>query len=539
MPSWLLRRLRNDRRLLELWIAVGAILFASIIIGSALWTSSLRTESLDERARRLAAAGDHESAERLYWRALRGRSPDIETLIGFIDNHAELRHQGEDEMFSPGPGPDRSESPLRGVVSEAQIERLLSRQPENVHVLAGYWYRVRLIDPKTESGAAARLADLQPPIRWANHLLGRAALMTGDAREAARRFDREGLAFPVEARRDLKRALAIWSHVEAWDEIRARVKDRRYASAIGPALRLKLAAHDGRWPEILRWLWPASFEGVEPWPLFLAAVAAILWFGLAARMGRLHDKVPGRGALYLTAFALGVLSIYPTLVVITIEESIFSLRVLGHPLPDLIYFVFGVGLREELAKLLLFLPLLPLLRRRRSRLEAITCGALVGLGFAAEENIVYFHRMDMAAALSRFLTANFMHMSLTALVASAAYEGSHARPGSRDSLQTMLPLAVVLHGAYDFLLVTSAGIFAMAIFIVLAQQFLRLMMNASSREEQDDVFRLFVGSLAILAGVSYIYAATRVGPAQGFAFIASGLLGMAIMIYMFVREMKA
>jgi len=65
------------------------------------------------------------------------------------------------------------------------------------------------------------------------------------------------------------------------------------------------------------------------------------------------------------------------------------------------------------------------------------------------------------------------------------------------------------------------------------------MMNASSREDQDDVFRLFVVSLAILAGVSYIYAATRVGPALGFAFIASGLLGMAIMIYMFVRELKA
>src|SRR5207244_7138900 len=122
--------------------------------------------------------------------------------------------------------------------------------------------------------------------------------------------------------------------------------------------------------------------------------------------------IAGRPLLYGLSFVLGILSIYPTLLAVVTEESIFKFKMVNQPLPDAIYFVAGVGLREELAKLLLFLPLLPALLRRGSRIEAMTCGALVGLGFAAEENIGYFSELAPGVALSRFLTANFLHMPL-------------------------------------------------------------------------------------------------------------------------------
>src|SRR5207244_9548964 len=113
--------------------------------------------------------------------------------------------------------------------------------------------------------------------------------------------------------------------------------------------------------------------------------------------------IAGRPLLYGLSFVLGILSIYPTLLAVVTEESIFKFKMVNQPLPDAIYFVFGVGLREELCKLLLFLPLLPALLKRGSRIEAMTCGALVGLGFAAEENVGYFLRYDAATAMPRFL----------------------------------------------------------------------------------------------------------------------------------------
>src|SRR5439155_6951671 len=138
------------------------------------------------------------------------------------------------------------------------------------------------------------------------------------------------------------------------------------------------------WPGILLWIWPAGYVHVDAWPLALAILSGVLWFILAARLGRMFDMERGRRRLYAGAFFLGILSIYPTLLLITAEESFFGFKALEQPLPDAIYYIFGVGLREELCKLLLFLPLLPILKKRASRIEAMTCGALVGLGFAAE-----------------------------------------------------------------------------------------------------------------------------------------------------------
>jgi RsiW-degrading membrane proteinase PrsW (M82 family) len=272
----------------------------------------------------------------------------------------------------------------------------------------------------------------------------------------------------------------------------------------------------------------------------LALLAAVLWFTIAARLGRIGDPAPGRPLLYVAAFLLGIASIYPTLLAITIEDKIFGFRLVQQPIPDAIYFVFGVGLREELCKLLLFLPLLPMLKRRGSRIEAMTCGALVGLGFAAEENISYFH-MAAGAALARFLTANFLHMSLTALVALSVYDASRGRSTPRDRFDVIFPLAVGIHGAYDFFLSSNefAGfsLLSMMLFIIVSRQFLRQLLIASSAEEEQGALRLLITSMFLLTGVSYVYATTLGGPLVAVRLIALGSLGVAIVIFMFVREL--
>jgi protease PrsW len=209
--------------------------------------------------------------------------------------------------------------------------------------------------------------------------------------------------------------------------------------------------------------------------------------------------------------------------------------------PDAIYFIFGVGLREEAAKLLLFLPLLGVLLRRGSRIEAMTCGALVGLGFAAEENINYFSHGPASAAISRFLTANFLHMSLTALIALSVYDGKRGRSMPHDRFNVMFPLVVLIHGAYDFFLSDSEfgnlSIISMFLLIMVAQQFLRQLLIASSRMEEEGVLRLFVWSLTLLTGASYVYASTLAGPLLALRLMALGSLGVAFLIWIFVREL--
>jgi RsiW-degrading membrane proteinase PrsW (M82 family) len=520
------------RRAIRLWVPAVVIGLLSIIAAQLSWAWLNRGRPIAEQARRVAEAGDLDTAERLYWQIVRSHPTDLENWIRFIDVHADRQHAGDDD--TPGAADITKVS-----VTDAEIRKQIAAigNPE-VSSLATYWYGMQVIPKTADAVAITSLADREPPAYLANYLLGRAAMEDDDWATAARRFEREGLVFPKRREFLLRLAVSLWSSHNAWGEVRKRLQDPRYVIVQDAAFRLELATHDRDWPRILLWCWPATYVRTEAWPVALALLAAILWFTIAARLGRIGDPAPRRGLLYGLAFVLGILSIYPTLMAVTIEDSIFGFKLLGQPIPDAIYFVFGVGLREELCKLLLFLPLLPMLKRRGSRIEAMTCGALVGLGFAAEENISYFH-MAAGAALSRFLTANFLHMSLTALVALSVFDASRGRSTSRDRFDLIFPLMVAIHGAYDFFLSTNGlSLAAMLLFIIVSRQFLRQLLIASSAEEEQGALRLLITSMFLLTGVSYVYATTLVGPLLAVQLVALGFLGVVIVIFMFVRELS-
>jgi RsiW-degrading membrane proteinase PrsW (M82 family) len=524
---------RRRRRALKLWGPVVAILVASALIANGLWSWMVRSDSSD-RAESVAEMGELETAERLSWKLLRAHPSDIERWVQFIDFHAALQDVDEAETLP--------NTPSRSSVDDGEVRKLLaSVKDPKVATLASYWLETKTTTKKpVDAAAVIALADANPPARVANYLLARAADRDDDWTTAAKRFEREGLAFEDGRAFHLRHALRIWIKHEAWNEVRARVRDSRYAEVVDSRLRLTVAEHDRDWPRILRYCWAAGFVDVEPWPVALAILNAALWFLLATRLGRLGDGIAGRRSIYAIAFLLGILSIYPTLIVI-IGEDMVGFTESGQPVPDAIFFIFGVGLREELCKLLLFLPLLPALKRRGSRIEAMTAGALVGLGFAAEENIGYFSELAPGVALARFLTANFMHMALTALIALSVYDASRGRSTPRDAFNVIFPLAIGIHGLYDFFLSSPQfagwGIFSMAMLVIITQQFLRQLLIASSAMEQEGVLRLLVASLALLTGVSYIYATTLVGPGIALRLVGLGVVGVAVMIWVFVREL--
>ena len=121
----------------------------------------------------------------------------------------------------------------------------------------------------------------------------------------------------------------------------------------------------------------------------LAVFAGCCWFVFLWQVLRI-SWLDARIAICLIAVALGVLSIWPTGFLILYQEVRWNVRASIELVPGLRFFILGVGLREELAKLICLLPLMPLLVRRRDEMLALVASACVGLGFAAEENINYF-----------------------------------------------------------------------------------------------------------------------------------------------------
>ncbi|MFN7975960.1 MAG: PrsW family glutamic-type intramembrane protease [Acidobacteriota bacterium] len=273
--------------------------------------------------------------------------------------------------------------------------------------------------------------------------------------------------------------------------------------------------------------------------LGLAGLAAALWLWFTGRLGRLGERPRAIRAAAIVAFFLGVVSSNVTLVLVIVEDKILGFTENGNPAVDLAYFVIGVGLREEVSKLLLFLPLVPILRRRGNRLDTLAIAAIVGLGFAADENLGYLEHGIGTTALARFLTANFAHMAMTGLVGISLYDALERRRPPETFSQT-LALIVVLHGAYDFLLsnalVADVSFLSMTIFIILTRMFLSDVASVRRSDAGSPLLTAFGRAVACVTGASFVYAAALVGPLHAAQILALGLLGEAIMIYMFTLE---
>lgn len=186
--------------------------------------------------------------------------------------------------------------------------------------------------------------------------------------------------------------------------------------------------------------------------LCLSLSAGLIWTGLLLSLfpGRLRART---AILALGAVALGWMSTVPAVEAMGPLDTRFGLSEGNDFASALLYHFFSVGLREEASKLLLFTPMLILVVRKNRDMEALVLGALVGLGFAIEENILYFMRyMHTGVAVSRFVSANLLHFTLTGVTALALTRLLRdPKTWWMDSLQTLVQ-AVALHAIYNALL---------------------------------------------------------------------------------------
>ena len=215
-------------------------------------------------------------------------------------------------------------------------------------------------------------------------------------------------------------------------------------------------------------------------PLLLTAVGippqqgmilyfALLWFFLFLRLFRLNlrGSSPFDYSLVMGLVIMpGLAAILPALRWLAapfyrlVDTPLITTRWIG--------FVFGVGISEELTKLLPVILVVALSRRagRRLGLQAtLMLGIASGLAFAGFENILYsewfgariwgvaFTRQDVV--LSRLLMTPFLHASWAALTAFAvglvAVTGKLGLGRLLRIAGPTVALAAVLHGSYDTL----------------------------------------------------------------------------------------
>ena len=290
------------------------------------------------------------------------------------------------------------------------------------------------------------------------------------------------------------------------------------------------------WWGIPKGLW----LGLTPGPTALALVTGVCWLVFTLQAGQPHREAGIRWWLALIAVPLGVLSVWPTLFAVYWQEQVMNIYEATDLQGGLKLYIAGVGLREELSKLLLFLPLVPFVIRRRSEREALLVAACVGLGFAMEENINYIHNYGNAP--ERFLTANFLHMALTGLAGLALCRGIW-NPRERAAEAGVVFLAAVFaHGLYDALQVLPdlemINLAAMIMYVLLAYQFFHELREWwQPPGETISLTATFLVTVALVVSATMIYLSTQWGLRAAALRSVGELISTAMFVYMFLREM--
>jgi RsiW-degrading membrane proteinase PrsW (M82 family) len=303
------------------------------------------------------------------------------------------------------------------------------------------------------------------------------------------------------------------------------------------------AAHD--WWKVW-WLIPhvAWFE-VDVGPTVIAALTALFWLLFVLQTGHAESPRTARFWLCLAGIPLGALSTWPTLFVVAWQEEMWNLTLDGMEGLErfesftlaLRYYVVGVGLREEVIKLVFFLPLVPLVLARRNELERLVVASCVGLGFAAEENINYFGGVPIET-VGRYLTANFWHLASTGLAGLWLCRAIRWPKECLPQFFAYFGLIIVGHGAYDAFL--GAGDYAMVssiIFVALAYAYFHEIRELRPRRREIvSLTANFAVGVSLLAAITFVYVTAYVGLQLAGRVFIPVTVSTSLMAYVFLRE---
>lgn len=182
--------------------------------------------------------------------------------------------------------------------------------------------------------------------------------------------------------------------------------------------------------------------------LALAPIAAIVWYVYAKDK---HEKEPTKLLFY--CFALGIVSIIPALLGSELGISL-GLDESPNMFMTFLFAFFVVALSEEGAKFLFLRFYIFPKKEFNEPYDGIIYAVMIGMGFAAFENLLYVVQGGWEIGLLRMFTAVPAHAVFGGLM---GYYVGLAKMSPNYQYRTLqlakgLGIAVTLHGLYDFFL---------------------------------------------------------------------------------------
>ncbi|MCZ6675432.1 MAG: PrsW family glutamic-type intramembrane protease [Verrucomicrobia bacterium] len=393
--------------------------------------------------------------------------------------------------------------------------------------------------PEPAKTKLEQLATSTPTPRYANQILG---IIASDAQlynKAYPYFLKES-EFP-EAQWAREQAVLNRFYINDFEALEKLANDPLFSNAFKPRIRAELAIHKRDWLNAIKWIALGQLARIETGIFILATIGMVVWSTILLQLGQAtrFDKLTP--FLCLGALFLGVLSTTLTLFWIILEDLYLPISGGDDLFHNIVYYVATVGLREEVCKLLFFLPLAPVLIKRGNEMEFLLVASFAGLGFAYQENFSYLSDSMGTAFTARFLTANFLHISLTGMSGLFFCRAWRTRGYSYNDFLYIFGIAVIAHGLYDALLTSplmeDGGLLAMILYILFSKFYFKEAHNL--RQKSHSVISL-TGTMAfgvsLLIASLLVYLSIILNLPQAIQLAFSSFLGSAIILFMFFRE---
>ena len=386
-------------------------------------------------------------------------------------------------------------------------------------------------------------AEKDSPVRFANEFLGDIQLRAKNYDEAIQFYRTEVDSFS-DAEFSQYRALSLLYQEEKFETLLSIYKTEKYENPGTLDQRIKIAAKLKDLPYLFNLSVEFSFTGIRWWTVALALFSASIWFVIIAQFCGFEKR---HLAHYFASILLGIFSIVITLFLIFIQERIYDFRLENaqNPIQHAIYMIAGVGLREEFCKLLCFVPIAFLLRKRQDYTLAFVCAGMVGLGFALWENLNYYLSFGALTSWGRFLTANFFHIGLTSLVGISLFRVICRKGRGWENFLLDFLMIVCLHGIYNASIsIGELGEFGGLLNIILYALFAYRYFDVAERYMQTNRSQAYSPLGIFCIGAALLISVVFIAVAYGSPFTSAlssylfSLSSMVVIAFIFINRFR-
>lgn len=212
--------------------------------------------------------------------------------------------------------------------------------------------------------------------------------------------------------------------------------------------------------------------------IILSFLISLLWYLYLDKLD-VYEKEPKR--LLIVTFILGAGFTFLVFPLASILNNTFYFNLNGDPWNDFWYCVFGIGMVEEIVKIIPFLLVLKFSKHINEPFDYILYGSVSALGFAFTENILYLYNSNLTAIYGRAMFSTVAHMFDTSIITYGLIYFRHKNYKLNGlEFPLLLFLASLAHGFYDFWLINeiaSSYYFITIIFFLLSMYFWSAMSN--------------------------------------------------------------